>query len=182
MHASEFSKALHLQRQHGWVRFVSMQDHYILLAREEEREMLPLCADEGPGTIPWSPLARGRLVRDAPTGRSESDSFADTLYREELSDQAIVNAVAKVASARGVSRAQIAPAWLRRNPVVVAPIVGASKPSHLEDAVASLDVDLTAEEAGEMEAPYSPLADFQGVSDPAEMARLSARVGVRPGS
>jgi aryl-alcohol dehydrogenase-like predicted oxidoreductase len=180
MHAWEFSKALHLQRQHGWARFVSMQDHYNLLAREEEREMLPLCADEGVGTIPWSPLARGRLVRDAPTGRSDSDPFADMLYPGEPDDQVIIDAVAKIASARGVTRAQVALAWLRRNPVVVAPIVGASKPSHLADAVASLDVDLTEEEAAELEARYTPRTDFQGVSDPAELARISARIGIRP--
>ena len=180
MHAWEFSKALHLQRQHGWARFVSMQDHYNLLAREEEREMLPLCADEGVGTIPWSPLARGRLARDMPTGRSASDPFAEMLYPAQPSDQEIVDAVAKVASARGVSRAQVALAWLRRNPVVVAPIVGASKPSHLADAIASLDIDLTDDEAAALEAPYTPRADFQGVSDPAELARISARIGIRP--
>jgi aryl-alcohol dehydrogenase-like predicted oxidoreductase len=106
MHAWEFSKALHLQGQHGWARFVSMQDHYNLLAREEEREMLPLCADEGVGTIPWSPLARGRLAREAEaaTGRSASDPFADMLYTQQASDHAIIDAVAAIAKARGVSR------------------------------------------------------------------------------
>src|SRR5438128_2493086 len=167
MHAWEFSKTLHLQRQRGWARFVSMQDHYNLLAREEEREMLPLCADEGIGTIVWSPLARGRLARgsDAVTRRSESDPFADMLYTQEASHRAVINAVATIAKARGVSRAQVSLAWLRRNPVVVAPLVGANKPSHLDDAVASL------------EEPYTPRYDFQGVSDDAELARISARLG-----
>jgi aryl-alcohol dehydrogenase-like predicted oxidoreductase len=182
MHAWEFSKALHLQRQHGWTRFVSMQDHYNLLAREEEREMLPLCADEGIGTIVWSPLARGRLAREseAVTVRAASDPFADMLYTEESSDRTIIEAVAAIAKARGVSRAQIALAWLRRNPVVVAPIVGASKPSHLSDAVASLEIELTDDEAGALEAPYTPRADFQGVSDAAALARISARLGIKP--
>jgi aryl-alcohol dehydrogenase-like predicted oxidoreductase len=182
MHAWEFGKALHLQRQHGWARFVSMQDHYNLLAREEEREMLPLCADEGVGTIPWSPLARGRLAResDAATQRAGSDPFADMLYHQEASDRAIIDAVAAIAEDRGVSRAQIALAWLRHNPVVVAPLVGASKPSHIEDAVASLDVDLTGEEVAALEAPYTPRHDFQGVSDDAELARISARIGIKP--
>src|ERR1700681_896512 len=101
MRAWEFAKALHLQKSHGWTRFVSMQDHYNLLAREEEREMLPLCADEGVGTIVWSPLARGRLARETATGRSASDPFADMLYPEEASDRAILDAVAKVAATRG---------------------------------------------------------------------------------
>ena len=182
MHAWEFSKVLHLQREHGWARFVSMQDHYNLLAREEEREMLPLCADEGVGTIVWSPLARGRLAREseAPTGRSASDPFADMLYTQESSDQAIIDAVSEIAKARGVSRAQIALAWLRRNPVVVAPLVGASKPSHIEDAVASLDIELTDDEVSALEAPYTPRHDFQGISDDAELARISARIGIKP--
>ena len=182
MRAWEFSKALHLQRQHGWARFVSMQDHYNLLAREEEREMLPLCADEGVGTIVWSPLARGRLAREsqAETTRSASDPFADQLYTEESSDQAIIDAVSKVAQNRGVSRAQVALAWLRRNPVVVAPIVGVGKPSHLDDAVASLDLDLTDDEVATLEAPYTPRNDFQGVSDNALLAQISARIGIKP--
>jgi 1-deoxyxylulose-5-phosphate synthase len=180
MHAWEFAKALRLQTMHGWTRFVSMQDHYNLLAREEEREMLPLCTDEGIGTIPWSPLARGRLARETATGRSASDPFADMLYPEEASDRAIIDAVATIAKARGASRAQIALAWLRRHPVVVAPLVGASRPYHLTDAVASLDIELTDEEVAELEAPYTPRHDFQGVSDDAELARISARLGIRP--
>jgi aryl-alcohol dehydrogenase-like predicted oxidoreductase len=182
MHAWELAKALRLQREHGWARFVSMQDHYNLLAREEEREMLPLCADEGVGTVVWSPLARGRLARapEASTARAGSDTFADMLYTQESSDRAIIDAVERIAVERGVSRAQVALAWLRRNPVVVAPLVGASKPSHLEDAVASLEIELTDEEAAELEAPYTPREDFQGVSDDAELARISARIGIEP--
>ncbi|MDT7625911.1 MAG: 1-deoxyxylulose-5-phosphate synthase [Pseudonocardiales bacterium] len=182
MHAWEFSKVLHLQREHGWARFVSMQDHYNLLAREEEREMLPLCADEGVGTIPWSPLARGRLTREwnASTDRSGTDPFADMLYTEESSDRAIIEAVGKIAEARGVTRAQVSLAWLRRNPVVVAPLVGASKQAHLDDAVASLEIELTDDEVAELEAPYTPRHDFQGISDNAELARISARLGISP--
>jgi aryl-alcohol dehydrogenase-like predicted oxidoreductase len=158
-----------------------MQDHYNLLAREEEREMLPLCADQGVGTMVWSPLARGRLAREGTaTPRSGSDPFADLLYTEEASDHAIIDAVAAVAQARGVSRAQIALAWLRRQPVVAAPIVGASQPRHLEDAVASLELQLTDAEAALLEAPYTPRNDFQGVSDSAELARISARIGIKP--
>jgi 1-deoxyxylulose-5-phosphate synthase len=182
MHAWELSKALRLQGQHGWARFVSLQDHYNLLAREEEREMLPLCADEGIGTIVWSPLARGRLARepDNTTKRSGSDPFADMLYTEEASNQAIVDAVGTVAEQRGVSRARVALAWLRRSSVVVAPLVGATKPSHIDDAVASLDIDITDEEAALLEAPYTPRYDFQGVSDDAALARISARIGIQP--
>ena len=110
MHAWEFAKVLHLQREHGWARFVSMQDHYNLLAREEEREMLPLCADEGIGTIVWSPLARGRLTRgwNQTTRRSQTDPLADLLYRQEASDHAIIDGVGEIAQLRGVSRAQVA--------------------------------------------------------------------------
>ncbi len=134
--------------------------------------MLPLCADEGVGTIVWSPLARGRLARQAqaPTMRSESDPFADMLYTEASSDRAIVGAVAAVAKARGVNPAQIALAWLRRNPVVVAPLVGATKLTHLDDAVASLTIELTDDEVAALEAPYTPRNDFQGISDNATLA------------
>ncbi|EWM18542.1 aldo/keto reductase [Kutzneria sp. 744] len=180
MHAWEFSKALHMQKAHGWARFVSMQDHYNLLAREEEREMLPLCADEGVGTIVWSPLARGRLARawdDAGTARSETDGgFADMLYSTPDSDRRIVDAVGSVAAARGVSRAQVALAWLRANPVVVAPLVGANSTRHIDEAVASLDVVLTAEEIAQLERPYTPRYDFQGISSDAELQRIAARI------
>jgi len=156
MYAWQFTKALYTQRLNGWTRFVSMQNHYNLIYREEEREMLPLCADEGIAVIPWSPLARGRLTRDwdAVTARAETDEFGSTLY--VASDQAIVERVASVAAARGVSRAQVALAWLLRNPVVTAPIVGVTKPHHLEDAVAALDFSLTDDEVRLLEEPYEP--------------------------
>src|ERR1700758_3843690 len=177
MHAWEFAKALHLQRQNGWARFVSMQDHYNLLAREEEREMLPLCADEGVGTIVWSPLARGRLARAQPqaktTPRSASDPFADMLYAATAqADGAIIDAVGTLADARGASRAQIALAWLRANPVVAAPLVGANSTSQIDDAVASLDIQLTHNEIAQLEAPYTPRYDFQGISDDEELQRI----------
>src|SRR5258707_6441362 len=136
MYAWEFSKALHLQTLHGWTRFVAMQDHYNLLAREEEREMLPLCADERAGTIVWSPLARGRLARpwNQATERSAADNFADMLYASADSDRATVEAVGAVAAARGVTRAQIALAWLRRHPGVVAPLGGGGGTPPIDDA------------------------------------------------
>ncbi|MEX5634914.1 aldo/keto reductase [Parafrankia sp. FMc2] len=154
MYAWQFAKALFVAERHGWTRFVSMQDHYNLLYREEEREMLPLCADQGIGVIPWSPLARGLLTRDWDTGttRTETDAFARTLYQDD--DRLIVEEVAKIAAERGVSRAQVALAWVARNPVVVAPIVGATKPHHLDEAVAALDLLLTEEEVARLEAPY----------------------------
>ncbi len=159
--AWRFSKALHLQRANGWARFVTMQDHYNLVNREEEREMLPLCADEGVGSLPWSPLARGRLTRDwdATTDRSETDEFGKTLYAaQEDSDRRVAAAVAEVAGARGVPRAQVALAWVSRNPVVTAPIVGGTKVAHIEDAVASLDLELTADEVSLLEEHYVPHA------------------------
>ena len=157
MYAWQFSKALYLQRIHGWHRFVTMQDHYNLLNREEEREMYPLCADQGVGVIPWSPLARGRLTRPwgETTSRSETDTFGKTLY-DESTDRVIVERVAEVASARGVSPAQVALAWVSAHPVVTAPIVGLSKQSHLDDALAALDLELTAEETQRLEDPYVP--------------------------
>jgi aryl-alcohol dehydrogenase (NADP+) len=156
MWAWQFSKALHLAGEHGWHRFVSMQDHYNLLNREEEREMLPLCADEGIGVIPWSPLARGRLTRDwdESTARSETDRFGSTLYTE--GDRTIVERVAEVAAERGVPRAQVALAWLLSKPVVTAPIVGVTKERHLEDAVAAVELRLTDEEVARLEEPYTP--------------------------
>jgi aryl-alcohol dehydrogenase (NADP+) len=158
MWAWQFSKALHLAGEHGWHRFVSMQDHYNLLNREEEREMLPLCADEGIGVIPWSPLARGRLTRewDSSTARSETDEFGSKLYT--AGDQVIVERVAEVAQARGVPRAQVALAWLLSKPVVSAPIVGVTKDRHLDDAVAAVDLHLSAEEIARLEEPYQPHA------------------------
>jgi aryl-alcohol dehydrogenase-like predicted oxidoreductase len=180
MHAWEFAKALHLQKSNGWARFVSMQDHYNLLAREEEREMLPLCADEGVGTIVWSPLARGRLARPprASTARSGSDPIADMLYSPLTadSDSAIIEAVDAVAAARGVTWAQIALAWLRMKPVVTAPLVGASTTTQIDDAVASLEITLTADEIHRLEAPYTPRYDFQGISDDTVLREVIARV------
>ncbi|WP_375492984.1 aldo/keto reductase [uncultured Jatrophihabitans sp.] len=156
MWAWQFAKALHTSDAHGWTRFTTMQDHYNLLNREEEREMLPLCADEGIGVIPWSPLARGRLTRnwDATTTRSESDEFGRNLYVD--SDKEIVDAVAQVADERGVSRAQVALAWVLANPVVTAPIVGATKAAHLDDAVAAVDLELTDDELARLAKPYRP--------------------------
>jgi aryl-alcohol dehydrogenase-like predicted oxidoreductase len=182
MPAWEFAKALHLQREHGWARFVSMQDHYNLLAREEEREMIPLCLDEGIGTIVWSPLARGRLARawdDAKaTVRSGNDGFADMLYTPltEQSDHAIIDAVGAVAEARGVKRASIALAWLRSKPVVTAPLVGAGTARQVDDAAASLDIELDDEEIRALEAPYTPRHDFQGISDDADLQAIMARL------
>ncbi len=156
MWAWQFAKAQHVAERNGWTRFVTMQDHYNLLNREEEREMLPLCVDQGVGVIPWSPLARGRLTRawDATTARSDTDEFGKHLYRDE--DRAIVDAVLRVADQRGVPAAQVALAWVSRHPAVVTPIVGATKPQHLDDAVASVDLQLTDEEVAELESPYAP--------------------------
>jgi aryl-alcohol dehydrogenase-like predicted oxidoreductase len=156
MWAWQFSKSLYAAELRGWTRFVSMQDHYNLLNREEEREMLPLCADQGIGVLPWSPLARGRLARpwDEATERSQTDEFGKSLYVD--GDRQIVEAVGAVAAERGTPRAQVALAWLLSKPVVTAPIIGATKLSHLEDAVAAVDVRLTHDEIDRLEAPYAP--------------------------
>jgi 1-deoxyxylulose-5-phosphate synthase len=158
MFAWQFAKALYLADLHGWTRFISMQDHYNLLNREEEREMLPLCAAEGIGVLPWSPLARGRLTRDWDdvTDRSESDEFGKTLYDTSDSDRRIAQRVAAVAQERGVPRAQVALAWLSQKSPVTAPIVGATKAHHLDDAVAALTLELTADEIAVLEEPYVP--------------------------
>jgi aryl-alcohol dehydrogenase-like predicted oxidoreductase len=156
MHAWQFAKALYLADAHGWTRFVSMQNHYNLIYREEEREMLPLCADQGIGVIPWSPLARGRLTRpwDAVTARTDTDEFGKSLYRAE--DEAVVERVLAVAGKRDLAPAQVALAWLLRNPAVTSPIVGVTKPSHLADAVAAVDVTLDDDEVAYLEEPYTP--------------------------
>ena len=163
MHAWQFTKALYLADLHGWTRFVSMQNHYNLIYREEEREMLPLCADQGIGVIPWSPLARGKLTRpwDEATTRKETDDFGRTLYRDE--DRAITERVLEIAAKRDLSPAQVALAWLLRNPLVTSPIVGVTKPSHLSDAIAAVDVDLEGDEVAYLEEPYVPhtVAGFQ---------------------
>ena len=159
MYAWQFSKALHLAREHGWTRFVSMQDHYNLLYREEEREMMPLCADAGVGVLPWSPLARGRLTREwnAATPRTESDQVGSKLYNSAIdSDRRIIGEVATIAAARGVPKAQVALAWVAQHAVITTPIVGASKPHHLDDAVAALSLNLTASEMEQLESPYVP--------------------------
>ncbi|MFI7278073.1 aldo/keto reductase [Streptomyces sp. MS19] len=159
MFAWQFAKALFTAGAHGWARFVSMQDHYNLLNREEEREMLPLCADQGVGVLPWSPLARGRLARPAPaaTPRTGDDAFGDSLYEgTEAADQRVVDAVASVSRARGVPMAAVALAWLLRRPAVTAPVIGVTRPEHLHDALLAVDLELTEEEAGALEEPYVP--------------------------
>ncbi|MEM1231295.1 MAG: aldo/keto reductase [Pseudomonadota bacterium] len=157
MWAWQFSKALYASERNGWHRFVSMQNQYSLLQREEEREMLPLCADQGVGVIPWSPLARGLLTRDwdAQTARSGTDRLIDARF-DEARDRVIVDEVAALAAERDLPRAQIALAWVLSNPVITAPIIGPSKRSHLVDAIAALDVTLSAAEKARLEAPYRP--------------------------
>ena len=159
MYSWQFAQALYLADAHGWTRFASMQDYYNLLYREEEREMLPLCADQGIGVIPWSPLARGKLTRpwDESTARAETDQFGKTLYKTtEDADKKVVEAVAALADKRGIPRAQIALAWMLQKPVITAPIIGATKPHHLEDAVQALSVTLSPEEVASLEEPYVP--------------------------
>jgi 1-deoxyxylulose-5-phosphate synthase len=159
MHAWQFSKALYTSYLNGWTSFVSMQDHLNLLYREEEREMLPLCADQGVAVMPWSPLARGRLTREwnATSAREESDAYGRKLYAATAdADRAIVDAVGEIAKARNVSRAQVALAWLLQKDEVTTPIIGASKPHHFDDAVAALSLELTDEEVDALEAPYVP--------------------------
>ena len=159
MHAWQFMKALALQDRHGWARFVSMQNYVNLAYREEEREMLPLCRDQGVGVIPWSPMARGRLTRpwDEATARSETDEFGKMIFARSLeADRKVVEAVQSVANARGIPMAQVALAWVLQKDGITAPIVGASKPHHLKDAVAALDIQLTADELKTLEKPYIP--------------------------
>ena len=159
MYAWQFTKMLHLADQHGWTRFVSMQNHMNLLYREEEREMLPLCLAEGIGVIPWSPLARGRLTRpwNEATERSQSDQFGSTLYAGTVEpDRKVVDAVSEIAAERELPRAQVALAWLLTKPGVTAPIVGATKAAQLDDAIAALEVKLAADEIARLEAPYVP--------------------------
>ena len=156
----QFAQMQHTAELHGWTRFVSMQDQYNLVQREEEREMYPYCVATGVGVLPWSPLARGRLTRDwddATTTRAGSDAFGSTLYRQAVdSDRAIAAAVAKIAEGRGVPRAQIALAWVRQQPTVTAPIVGVTKTHHLDDAIASLSITLTDAELAMLTDPYVP--------------------------
>ncbi|AYG02887.1 aldo/keto reductase [Gryllotalpicola protaetiae] len=160
MWAWQFAQAQYTAELNGWTRFVSMQDHYNLLYREEEREMLPFCADQGVGVIPWSPLARGKLTRDweESTKRNETDRLLNENNVYVDGDQQIVERVASVASDLGVPRAQVALAWLHHKPVVTAPIFGATKAQHITDAVASLDIELSDEQIGFLEEPYRPHA------------------------
>ena len=162
--AWKFAQALSASERHGWARFVTMQNHYNLVYREEEREMIPLCEAEGVALIPWSPLARGLLAgtRNSPTDvsstrRAQNDEIARKLY-DQPGDQEVIDAVRKVAAQRGISPAQIALAWLLSKPAVAAPIIGATKMEHLDDAVAALSVELSAQEIQQLEAPYRPHA------------------------
>jgi aryl-alcohol dehydrogenase (NADP+) len=156
MWAWQFSKAQYIAEQHGWTKFISMQNHYNLLNREEEREMMPLCVDQGVGVIPWSPLARGRLTRDwdNATSRSETDEFGKGLYKPE--DQVIVERVAEVANELGAPRAQVALAWVLSKSFVTSPIVGATKDAHIDDAIAACELQLSAEHIARLEEPYTP--------------------------
>ncbi len=159
MYAWQFSKAIYTSRLNGWTEFISMQNHVNLLSREEEREMLPLCIDQDIAVMPWSPLARGRLTRawDEVTSRQETDDFGKKLYTEfPDSDRKIIDQVGAIAAARGVPRAQVALAWVLQKKGMTSPIIGASKPAHLTDAIAALSVKLTAEEIAALEAPYVP--------------------------
>ncbi|HEX3583469.1 MAG TPA: aldo/keto reductase [Thermoanaerobaculia bacterium] len=161
MYAWQFAKMLHTQAQRGRTRFVSMQPHYNLIYREEEREMIPLCIDEGIGVIPWSPLARGFLAGNrkreggGETARAKSDDYAQQMYYTPA-DFDVVDTITEVAKERGVNNAQIALAWMLHKPGITSPIIGASKPQHLEDAIAALDVTLSEEEIQRLEAPYLP--------------------------
>jgi len=158
MYAWQFAKALYTADLHGWTRFVSMQNHYNLIYREEEREMMKLCAAEGIGVIPWSPLARGKLTRPwaaEATKRSETDQFSKAIYsKTEEADKKVIDRLGEVAERRGIPRATLALAWVLSKPVITSPIVGATKPNHLTDAVAALQVKLAAEEIASLEEPY----------------------------
>jgi 1-deoxyxylulose-5-phosphate synthase len=160
MYAWQFAKALYISRLNGWSRFVSMQNQLNLIYREEEREMLPLCQSEGIAVIPWSPLARGRLTRpwqSETTKRSQTDAFGNRMYSQtEDADRKVVDSLGKLAAERGIPRAQLALAWLLSKPAITAPIVGASKPHHLEDAVTALSVPLTTQEVALLETNYVP--------------------------
>jgi aryl-alcohol dehydrogenase-like predicted oxidoreductase len=161
MYAWQFAKALYLADLHGWTRFVSMQNHYNLLYREEEREMMPLCLDQQIGVIPWSPLARGRLTRPwsekDKTQRASSDDFGNKMYaRTEEVDRLVVDRVNEIAKTRGIPPAQVALAWILTKAYISAPIIGATKLHHLEDAVAALDVMLSRDEVEQLEEPYVP--------------------------
>jgi aryl-alcohol dehydrogenase (NADP+) len=161
MFAYQFASSLYLADLHGWSRFVSMQNHYNLIYREEEREMMPLCRDEGVGIIPWSPLARGFLAgnrshdKSGETTRAQTDAYAQNMYYAD-DDFKVVDALTKVAQSRGVNNAQVALAWVLNKPGITAPIIGATKMQHLEDAVAALDIKLREDEIAEVEKAYVP--------------------------
>ncbi|EOI3548495.1 aldo/keto reductase [Cronobacter dublinensis] len=166
MHPHQFEQALNLQKENGWAPFVTMQNHYNLIYREEEQEMLPLCYREGVAVIPWSPLARGRLTRPwgETTARLVSDEFGKTLYSEtEENDARIAERLAYIAQDKGISRAQVALAWLLSKPGVVAPIIGASREEQLQELIEAVDVTLTSEEMAELETPYKahPIVGFK---------------------
>ncbi len=180
MAAWQLSKALYTAKENGWHRFVSMQNHYNLVYREEEREMIPLCMDQGMAIIPWSPLARGFLTgtrkRDGgSTVRSEVDSFAQQMYYNE-SDFQVADAVVELAKQRGVSAAQVACAWVLQAPGVTAPIIGATKPQHLKDLIAAVDLTLSAEEVAALEAHGTGPASDSGARKPVQ---AEGRHGVR---
>ncbi|GBQ22751.1 putative aldo/keto reductase [Gluconacetobacter sacchari DSM 12717] len=159
MFAWQFAKAIYTARLHGWTEFVSMQNHLNLLNREEEREMLPFCRDQKIGILPWSPLARGLLARDwrERTTRQETDTVLHGLYHHtQAADRLVIDAVGRIAQARGIPRAQVALAWLLQKPGITAPIIGASKPAHLEDALAALSLTLDQAEIAALEEPYVP--------------------------
>ncbi|MFN2099930.1 aldo/keto reductase [Altererythrobacter sp. MF3-039] len=171
MFAWQFAKAQEVARANSWTEFISMQNHVNLLYREEEREMIPLCRDQGVGIIPWSPLARGKLARppEETTVRSETDGFGKMLYGEgDDADRAVIDAVGKIAEARDVSRATVGLAWHFSKPDITAPIIGATKEQHIADAVAALDLDLSVEEVALLEAPYrpKPVAGVVTTADP----------------
>ncbi|MBU6449815.1 MAG: aldo/keto reductase [Rhodospirillales bacterium] len=179
MSAWQFSKAQYTAQMNGWTKFISMQNQVNLLYREEEREMLPLCADMGVGVIPWSPLARGRLTRDwaETTARSETDAFQKILYTDtEMQDRKVVEAVAAIAAAKGIKRAHVAMAWLLQKPEITAPIIGVTKPAHLADALGALEMALAPEDIVALEAPYVP-HPVAGIQTPrkAEPLKLSLR-------
>ncbi len=178
MAAWQLSKALYTAKEHGWHRFVSMQNHYNLVYREEEREMIPLCMDQGLAVIPWSPLARGFLTgsrnrEGGSTARSEVDSFAKDMYYGE-GDFVVADAVAEVARQRGVSPAQIACAWVLQAPGVTAPIIGATKPQHIQELIAAVDLKLSAEEVAALEKPYRP-HPILGHAQPAAKTMVALR-------
>ncbi len=160
MFAWQFCHSLHVSQRHGWTRFISMQPHYNLLYREEEREMLPLCEADGIGVIPWSPLARGRLARPWSStggGRAATDEYGRELYRRtEDADRAVVDRLNKIAAEKNVPPARIALAWLLGKSVITAPIIGATKPHHLDDAVAALELQLSPNDIAALEEPYVP--------------------------